>query len=191
VQFAFHHVGSGGTNTMGNQVNQKKPNLIGTKWPQGDQKANAGPHEPLSGVVEFLESSLVKHFVRDDNAKAEKTDDGKAVIVRMPAERLFPPSAATLRPDRLRFLEDLGYCVQQYSVRMEVNVEIDLPFGHAEIEEHQLGSRRADALVSGIWKANVGNRVNMLSRVILLEQAEVPTKDAVERRSVVEFRVTF
>lgn len=191
VQFAFHHIGSGGTNTMGNQVHQKKPNLIGDKWPQGDMKANAGPHEPLTGVVQYLESSLVKHFVREDRAKVEVIDDGKAIIVRMPAERLFPPSAATLRPDRLRFLEDLGWCIQRFSLKMEVNVEVELPFSHSEVEEHQLASRRADALFSGIWKASVAHRVNMLTRVMLREQVEVGPGDAVDRRSVVEFRVTF
>jgi flagellar motor protein MotB len=190
VQFAFAHVGSGGTNTMGSNPVLKRPNVIGDKWPQGKKDSDPGPYEALRGVVQFLENSLVSHFKREENIKTELVDDGRAVLVKMPVERLFAPRSATLRPDRLRFLEDLGWCLQRYNLYMEVNVEIDLPFGEHELVEHQLGSRRADALVSGIWKASVVHRVKLLSRVILRERDEVKGSEAEGVRSVVEFRVT-
>lgn len=190
VQFAFHHVGSGGTNTPGNNPVLRRPNVIGDRFPQGSQKSRVGPHESLKGVVQYLDLSLVKHFAKAEQTAVETIDDGKAVVVRMPVERLFASRSATLRPDRLRFLEDLGWCLHRYEVRMEVNVEIDLPFGEDELVEHSLGSRRADALVSGIWKGSVVHRVNMLSRVILLEQDEVKASEAELVRGVVEFRIS-
>jgi chemotaxis protein MotB len=190
VQFAFAHVGSGGTQTMGKNPSDKKPNVIGDKYPKGKRESDPGPYESLSGVVQYLESSLVKHFVKDERSRAQLMDDGRAVIVRMPVERLFAPSGATVRADRARFLEDLGWCLQQYNLMLAVNIEVDLPFGTAEIEQHQLGTRRSDALVLAIWKANVVHRAKITSRVVLHELAEVKNSEAEKGRSVVEFRVT-
>ncbi len=190
VQFAFAHVGTGGTQAMGKNPNQKKPNIIGDAFPKGERSSDPGPYESLQGVVKYLEESLVKHFLKEEKSKAELIDDGKAVIVRMPVERLFAPSGAQLRPDRYQFLQDLGWCILTYHLKIEVNNEVELPFGDLELGQNDLACRRVNALVSGIWKSNVRNKVNIISRVLLKELDEVKHSEAENGRSIVEFRFT-
>jgi chemotaxis protein MotB len=191
VQFAFSHVGTGGTQTMGKPTPlQKRPNIIGDAFPKGQRQSDPGPYEGLTGVVQYLDSSIVKHFVKRERSKAELIDDGRAVIVRLPVERLFAPSGATVRADRLRFLEDLGWCIEQFKLHLAVHVEVDLPFGGAELEQHGLATRRTDALMQAIWRASLTARASLTSRVVLAELDEVRNSEAEEGRSVVEFRVT-
>lgn len=190
VQFAFSHVGTGGTQQMGKTPAQKKPTVIGDAWPKGQRQSDPGPYDNLQGIVRFLEKSIARYFVKEERAKAEIIDDGKSVIVRIPVERLFAPSGATLRADRMRFLEDFGQALRTYKVELQVTMTIEIPFGDDELEEHALGARRNDALVRAVWRANVVERASFSTRVVMQEFPEVEASKAERARAVVEFRVT-
>lgn len=191
VQFAFAHVGSGGTQSPGNNPAQKKPNLIGDKYPPGRKQSEPGPYESLAAVVQYLDKSITQHFQKDEKDSVELKDDGRAIIVRMPVERLFAPSGATLRADRQSFLEGLGDVIEKYNLLFAVTIEIDHAFADYEIDQQALGARRTSALVSAIWSAHEADaRARIVTSVRVNERTEVRTSEAEQGRSVVEFRVT-
>ncbi len=166
------------------------PRIVTCAWPSGERVPEPGPFVTLEGVMKFLEESIVKNFRREEKIKAQLIDDGKAVIVRMPVERLFAPSGAEVRADRRRFLEDLGWVIGTYRVMIEVDHRIELPLGDPQVGQDDLTTRRSNAVVRVISKADAATGVNVVSRVCLEEFGGGRPAGAEPSRSVFEFRFT-
>lgn len=189
VQFAFAHVGTGGTMTQGKNAATLKPNVIGQAWPQGRRESDPGPFEALRGVVQYLEKSIAEYFLERD-VGLEATSDGRGVLLRLPAERLFSESSATVRPDRIRFLEDLGGVITQYGVRFRLRAEVRVPVGHDAAAAHALAARRCAALFHSILAAAGPTQRVLTSEVDVKRLGEFESRAADRVRSVFEFRVT-
>lgn len=190
VQFAFAHVGSGGTMTQGKNADTFKPKVIGSSWPQGRRESDPGPFEGLTSIVQFLENSIMQWFLREEEAQVEVLDDEKGVVVRMPAERLFAPGSSSLRPDRVDFFRDFGAVVARNNVSFQIRLHLEVPVGVDDVSENALGSQRVNAIVRQIRRAGQGRRARF-SHVIDLEHMEgVETSRAENSRSVFEFYIS-
>ncbi|MFG0319739.1 MAG: flagellar motor protein MotB [Planctomycetota bacterium JB042] len=190
VQFAFAHVGTGGTMTQGKNPATLKPQIIGKAWPQGRRDSDPGPFEALRGVVQFLEKSIMTYFLRNENVGIEALEDGRGIIIRLPAERLFAPRSAELRPDRMGFLEDFGSVVASYSVRFRLRSDVRVPFGGDLAEAHELCARRTSSLVRAIQGFAKRSRRPIKSEIEVFELSEFQTLPEDVVRTVFEFRVT-
>lgn len=190
VQFAFAHVGSGGTMTQGKDAPTLKPLVIGKAWPQGRRDSDPGPFEALRGVVQFLEKSIMTYFMREENVGIEALSEGKGIVIRLPAERLFSPNGAELRPDRMGFLEDFGGVVESFNVSFQLKGDVRVPHRGALADEHELCSRRVSALVRAIQGMLTRARKPIRSEIEVFELSEFQTLPEDRTRTVFEFRVT-
>lgn len=190
VQFAFSHVGSGGTQVQGKSADTFRPQIIGTAWPKGRRDSDPGPFESLTGIIQFLENSIIQWFLRHERAPVEVVDEGRGVLVRLPAERLFTQSSDTLRPDRAQFLAEFGEAVQRFNVSFRVRLALDLPVGGDSVREHDLGTRRLNTIVRSVRRMAEGTRARVATEIVILEQEDVETSRAEHSRSIFEFFLT-
>lgn len=190
VQFAFAHVGSGGTNVQGRNVDTFRPLIVGQAFPQGRRSSDMGPFESLNEVVQYIEKSLLTWFVQVDRGGVEVKSDDKGVLIRLPAERLFAPRSGTLRPDRLRFLEDFGHVVSRFHLAFNVGLVVEVPFGVDAVAEHDLGARRNGAMIRAIRGGMREPKPEYSSSVMLKEVDEVETSAAELSHSVFELLVS-
>ena len=190
VQFAFAHVGTGGTKIKGVQVNTFRPLVVGSSFPSGRRDSEAGPFESLNEVRQYVEKSLLTWFVQVDRNGVHVMNDERGVLIRMPAERLFAPRSAALRPDRLRFLEDFGHIVARFEFAFNVGLNVEVPYGVDAIGEHDLGARRNGALVRAIRMGIEDPQAVYSSSVYLEEVDDVETSAAERSRSVFELLVS-
>ena len=187
VQFAFSHVGTGGTMTQGKNANTLKPSIIGDQWPKGRRDSDPGPFESLSSIVEFLESSIMQFFLRNERADVMVFESDKGVVIRIPAERLFAAGSASLRRDRAGFFEEFGAKVATHNISFRVALYVDVPYGTNVIAEHALGMQRVGALVTHIRRSSSENKARFSTVVDLVEQRDIETSSAEKARSVFEF----
>jgi chemotaxis protein MotB len=188
VQFAFSHSGSGGTMTQGKDADTLRPKLVGTSWPKGRRDSDPGPFENLTAIVEYLEGSMVKYFVKNERASVEIADDGKGIVLRLPAERLFVRQSATLRPDRMEFLEDFGRMILKFNLSFEVRAELRVPTGGDVAAEGDLALRRNSALIRSTRRTSADVRARLLATLDLVED-DVDTSNAEKSRMLFDFRV--
>lgn len=184
VQFAFAHVGSGGTMTQGKNPATLKPKLVGGAWPQGRRDSDPGPFEALTAVVEYLENSMMRWFVREERPDVEVIQDGKGVVIRLPSERLFSPSSAQLRPDRTSFLDEFGRVVEQQRVSFHIHLDLSVPYGGDVSSQFDLGERRIAAIVRAVRGTSADARARIRGSIDLEEKDEVETSEAESSRSV-------
>ncbi|MBL8766992.1 MAG: hypothetical protein JNL94_06500 [Planctomycetes bacterium] len=188
VQFAFAHVGSGGTMTMGKNPKTFSPKIIGQTWPMGRRDSDPGPFEGLRSIVEFLENSIVKYFVERERTKVEVIDEDKGIILKIPAERLFARGSGSLQNDRVNFLLDFGRVVAKNNVSFHVHLDLKIPESKDRVAEHDLGNRRLSALVRAISGETRESRASyMTSSEIIV--AEVSPSDGENSRQIFEFRI--
>ena len=189
VQFAFAHVGSGGTNVHGKNVDTFRPLLVGHAFPQGRRRSDAGPFESLNEVKQFVERSLQRWFRPEDQAGLKVVTDERGVLLRLPAERLFAPRSATVRSDRARFLQEFGDHAARFNHHFRVGLVIDVPFGGDAVGENELGARRAAALIRAIRAGTRDNRAEFESVIQLHEKSEVELSGAEKSRSEFELLI--
>lgn len=189
VQFAFAHVGSGGTNVHGKNVNTFRPLLVGHAFPQGRRHSDAGPFESLTEVKQYVERALLKWFVPEERAGIDVISDDRGVMLRLSAERLFAPQSATVRQDRRRFLGDLGRVVGKFRLEFRVALSIEVPPDGPEVSEHELGARRTAALVRAIRSGVEQDRALYRTSVVVREVDGVVPPRGEKSRSVFDLMV--
>jgi len=190
VQFAFAHVGTGGTMTQGKSVSTMKPHVIGDAWPTGRRDSDPGPFEALRGVVNYLEKSITTYFLRKENVGLEGSEDGRGIVIRLPAERLFAPRSAELRTDRMGFLEDLGDVVAGYNVSFQLRADVRVPFNGDVAGVHNLAARRSSSIVLAVQNKAKRSRQPIRTAVEVLELSEFQTISNDKTRTIFEFQVT-
>ncbi len=187
VQFAFHHVGTGGTNTKGKSASTVKPQIIGNAFPKGRRTSDPGPFESLTAIVQFLDSSILKWFQRLERDDVQRVVEDRGVVVRVPAERLFSSSSAMLRPDRSGFFREFGEAVERFNVSFRVAVFVDVRTGEDAWTEYDLALRRQSALVRAIRRASRDWQARIETFGELREVEELETSQGEKSRSVFEF----
>ncbi|MBI4880499.1 MAG: hypothetical protein HY812_12695 [Planctomycetes bacterium] len=187
VQFAFHHVGTGGTNTKGRAADSVKPKVMGNAFPKGRRTSDPGPFESLTAVVQFLDGSILKWFERLERDDVQRIVEDRGVVVRIPAERLFSPSSAMLRPDRSGFFREFGEAVERFNVSFRVAVYLDVLAGEDSWSEYDLALRRQSALVRAIRRASKDWRARIETFGELREVADIETSQGEKSRAVFEF----
>ncbi len=189
VQFAFSYKGTGGTMTQGKNADTFRPKVIGTAWPQGRRDSDVGPFENLRAVVQFLEHSVAKWFLQSERGSVVILDDRNGVVLRMPAERLFATGSATVRPDRMSFLEEFGRTVAEHDFSLEICCQIRVAPRGSTPDEHDVASRRNSALTRVVRDAAAEWRARLQTSIQVVELTpEEADKDAFSR-SVFEFRL--
>jgi len=188
VQFAFSHVGSGGTMTQGKSADTFRPKLVGDSWPKGRREADPGPFENLTAIVEYLEGSMVRYFVKNERSKINVVEGGKGIVLRLPAERLFVRQSATLRPDRMEFLEDFGRMILKFHLVIELRAELRVPTGGDVAGESDLSLRRLGALVRATRRTSKNINADLITTLDLLEE-DVDVSKAENSRTTFDFLV--